>query len=195
MHTNLATHHDAGIGFFAQTQRRPVGWVVTKAIANRRSASGKGEETTSCGQPVPILRRRCDTVRRGVAALHDVENTQRNQVAVSGCVGHVPGAEKERRGKRPPHPTQVIGTLRHEKRNGQAFPVGVGWHQQDVLPLRVEVTIVPGDIIIDHRAGRRMRRHVIDPTFTNNPDFASVTQAVAILSTRSNDCSLQNRNL
>ena len=71
---------------------------------------------------------------------------------------------------------------------GRRSPCASGRGQDHVLPRRVAVTVVPGNIVIHHGAGRRMRRHVLDPPFANDPDFTPVTQAVAILSTSTNHC-------
>ena len=130
---------------------------------------------------------------RGCAA-DGVEDAQRNQVAIGGGVGDVPSGGEDRGGKGPPHPTQVVGALRHEKRQGYAFPIGIGRRQQDVLPRRVAMMVVPAGIVIHYGTGGRMRRQIIDPTFANNPDFAPVTQAVSILSTGANGSSPLSSN-
>src|SRR5882724_8945027 len=44
-------------------------------------------------------------------------------------------------------------------------------------------------MVIHHRTGGRVRRHIIDPTFANDPDFAPITQAVSIFSTSTNGSS------
>ena len=62
---------------------------------------------------------------RWVPPLHGVEDAERNQVAVGGGVGHVPSGGEDCCGKGASHPTQIVGALWHEKRDGYAFPIGV----------------------------------------------------------------------
>jgi len=50
----------------------------------------------------------------------------------------------------------------------------------DLLPCRVEMQVVPGDIFVDHRAGRRMRRHVLYQAFAHHPDSPPVAQRLPV---------------
>ena len=36
--------------------------------------------------------------------------------------------------------------------------------------------VVPGDVFVDHRAGRRMRRHILDQALAQDPYTPPVTQ-------------------
>jgi hypothetical protein len=187
VHADLAAHDNTRIRLVEQAQRNPLVGVLAETIADGRATRRKGQETTGLSQPVPVLDRRRDVVRRWIPPLHGIENAQRNQVPVGGSMGHVAGRGKDRRGKGMSHSTQVIGALRHEKRQGHAFSIGVGRRQHSILPCRVKVAIVPVTIIIHHGVGGRMRRQIIDPTFANHPNFATITQAVSILSSGAND--------
>src|SRR5690349_15302209 len=40
--------------------------------------------------------------------------------------------------------------------------------------------VVPGDIFVDHRAGRRMRCHVLDETLAQDPDPPPVAQRLPV---------------
>ena len=48
------------------------------------------------------------------------------------------------------------------------------------LPGRVEMEVVPGDIFVDHRAGRRMRRHIVDAALAHDPDPPPVAQRLPV---------------
>ena len=51
------------------------------------------------------------------------------------------------------------------------------------------MVVIPAGIVIHHGTGGRVHRQIIDPTVADDPDFAPVTQAVAIVSTRTNGSS------
>src|SRR5204863_7231652 len=51
----------------------------------------------------------------------------------------------------------------------------------NTLPFRIEMPVVPGDVFLDHRAGGRMRRDVLDLALAEHPDLAPVAQRLAII--------------
>src|SRR5271166_5245981 len=53
--------------------------------------------------------------------------------------------------------------------------------QRDVTPCRVAKQVVPSDIFVDHRPGRRMRCHILDQTLSHDPDSPPVTQGCPVL--------------
>jgi hypothetical protein len=57
--------------------------------------------------------------------------------------------------------------------------------QEDVLPCGIVVTVVPGDVLLHHRSGGGMERHVVDEPLADDPDPASVVQGVAVLASGS----------
>ena len=69
-----------------------------------------------------------------MAALDGVEDAERDQVAIGRGVGDVPSGREDGGGKGPPHPTEIVGALRHDERHRQALPMGIGRRQQDVIP-------------------------------------------------------------
>src|SRR5271155_3496942 len=99
---------------------------------------------------------------------------------VTWSMGDVAGAQKGRRGKEAPHARQVVGALRHDIGPRDAFALGIGWADRDLLPGRVEMEVVPGDIFVDHRARRRMRRYVLDETPAHDPAPTPAAQRLPV---------------
>ena len=92
-------------------------------------------------------------------------------------MGDVAGGEERRRREEPPHAAEVVAAFRRDIGPGRA----VGLPQRDVLPSRVAKHIVPGDIFVDHRAGRGMGGHVVDHAFAHDPDPAPVAQRLPVI--------------
>src|SRR6202043_2791504 len=78
------------------------------------------------------------------------------------------------------HPREVVGALRHDIGPRDAFAFGDGLADRDLLPGRVEMEVVPGDVFVDHRAGRRISGHVFDETLAHDPDPPSVAQRLPV---------------
>src|SRR5690242_16755947 len=95
-------------------------------------------------------------------------------------MGDVAGAQEGRGGEEAPHACEVVGALRYDIGPGDAFAFGIGGADRDLLPGRVEMQVVPGVIFVDHRPGRRMRRHVLDQTLAHDPDPPSVAQRLSV---------------
>jgi hypothetical protein len=112
--------------------------------------------------------------------LHRGQDSERDQVAIGRSVGDVAGVDEQRLGERTPHGDQILGGFWHNVRPGGRFTVGRRRGDQDVLPGRVEVAVVPGDIFPDHRLCRRMRRHIRGEPFAQHPNLAAVAQRFAV---------------
>ena len=56
------------------------------------------------------------------------------------------------------------------------FPAGIRRCKQDLLPVGVEVAVVPGNVLLDHRPCGGMGRHVVGPALAHHPNPAPVPQ-------------------
>ena len=108
--------------------------------------------------------------------LHLAQDAESDQAAIGRRVGDVAGAEERRGGKAATHCDEIFRSLRQDIAPGHALAVGIGRGEQAVLPFRIEVAVVPGDVFLDHRARSGMRGDVIHAPFADHPDLAAVTQ-------------------
>ena len=116
-----------------------------------------------------IRQRIVDLLRRGIACLHLAEDAECDQTAIGRRVGDVAGAEERRRGEASSHRDEIVGGLRQHVAPGQAIAAASGGAEQTVLPRRIEVAVVPGDVFVDHRARRGMRGDIVDAGLRRRP--------------------------
>ena len=184
VHAHLAADDDARVGLADQTQRNALARVLAHAVADRGGAGREREKAPGAGDRVAMPRGVRDLLRRDVALLDRVEDAERDQVAVGGSVRDVAGALERRLGEAAAHPAQVVGAARQDVRPGDAAARTIGGRQDDILPLRVGVTVVPRDVLVHRRARGRMDRDVLDEALANDPQPAPVAQRLAVLGAR-----------
>src|SRR5437660_2872139 len=101
-------------------------------------------------------------------------------MAIGRGVGNVTGADEDRLGEGPAHADQIFAGFRQDIGPGARFMAGCRRGEEDVLPVGVEVPVVPGDVFLDHRAGRRVRRDIRDETLAQHPNLSPVAQCFAV---------------
>ncbi len=180
MHADLAADDDAAIGLAHQLQRGAFGWILAHAGADRRGAAAEGQEMPGAGDHLAVAGGVGDLLGGDVALLDRGLHAERDHMPVTRGMGDVAGAQEGRGGEEAPHAREVVGALRHDIGPRDAFALGIGRADRDLLPGRVEMEVVPGDIFVDHRAGRRMRRHILDETLAHDPDPPPVAQRLPI---------------
>ena len=84
----------------------------------------------------------------------------------------------------------ICTRLRQCERPRRAVSARIGWREQRVSPFGIEMAIVPGDVLVHHRACRRMGCHVIDAAFTHNEDPPAIAQRFAVIGTGSHTSAL-----
>ena len=181
MHADPAIDDNAGIGLAHQLQRGTLGRVFPHPETDRRGAAAEGQKAAGRGDHLAIGRRIGDLLRGDVALLHRGQDTHRDQMAVGGCVRDVAGRLKDRLREGPAHADQIVGGFWQDTGPRGTPALRGGRSEQDVLPFRIEVTVVPGDVFLDHRACRRMGGDILDAAFAEHPDFAAVAQRLAVI--------------
>ncbi len=110
-------------------------------------------------------------------------------------MGDVAGGEERRLGKRTAHADQILGLLWRHIGPGHRLSVGRVRRQQELLPGRVEVAVVPKRVFVDHCAGRRVGRHVVRPALAHDPYPTPVAQGFAVIGAGSHSQSARTANL
>ena len=185
VHADLAADDHAGVGLAHELERDTLARVLAHAVADRGSARREGEEAPRAGDEVAIPGGVRDLLGRHVTLVDRVEDSERDQVAVRGRVRDVAGAQEGRGREAASHRPQVLSALRDDKAQWRTGALGVRRCQDDALPLRVEVAIVPGHVLVHRPARGRMDGDVLDQAFPDDPDPAPVAQRLAIFRARS----------
>src|SRR5262249_10340180 len=89
--------------------------------------------------------------------------------------------EEDRRRVAPAHRPEIGRGLRQREGPRRPHATSVGRRQENLAPLGIEVTVVPRDVLVDHRGRGGMDRPVLDQALAADPGPASVTQGVSIL--------------
>ena len=187
MHPDLAADHEPRVGLAHEREREALAGVFAHAIADRRGAGRERQEPAGARDHLAIPGGIRDLFGRDVALLDRVEDTERDEVAVGGRVGDVAGALKGRRGEAAPHRAQVLDAPGEHEGPRRAGSARVGRPQDDVVPLRVEVAVVPGDVLVHGGASGRVHGDVLDQAFADHPHPAPVAQRLTVFRARSHD--------
>jgi hypothetical protein len=180
VHADLAADDHARVGLAHEREREPFGRIRPHAVADRRGTGRERQESPGAGDPIAVGSSVRDLLGRDVALLGRVEDAERDQVAVRGRVRDVAGGQERRRGKALAHRAQVLKALRQREGPGAASATGVGRRQQDVLPLRIEVTVVPRDVLVDGRPRGRVHGDVLDQALADHPHATPVAQRLTV---------------
>ena len=162
MHADLAAQYDAGIGLANEAQSVALRRVFAQAISDRRRTAAERQKPAGRGKLVAIGHGVRDLLGGSIVLLCGGDDAQRDQIAVGRGMGDVAGAQERRLREAPPHTAEVIGSPWNSVGPGSARALGIGWREEHVGPFGVEMHVVPGDIFVRHRAGRRMRGYVLD---------------------------------
>src|SRR5579859_6941415 len=103
-------------------------------------------------------------------------------MAVQRSVGDVPGTEPDRFLNAPADGGRLRAGPRQYKSPGNA-----GRAEQGVSPGGVEMTVVPGDVLVDDGAGGGMGCYIVDMTFAHDENAAAVAQGSPIVGAGSHD--------
>ena len=187
VHAHLAAQHEPGVGLAHHLQRRPLGRIRAEPIADGGRARAEREEAAGAGDRLAVALGAGDLLARHLSLPDGFENAQRDEVTVPRRVGHVAGGQEDRRGVAASHRAQVGGRPWHREGPRRARAAGAGRRQERVLPRRVAVPVVPGHVLVHHRARGGMNGDVVDQTFPDDPDPASIAQCRSVLVTRPHD--------
>src|SRR3989449_6026261 len=181
VHPDLAAQHEAGARLPADAKGGPLAGILAEPVADGGRAGREREEAAGGGDQLAVTGGAGDLLRRDLPLLDDVEDAQRDEVAITGRVGHVAGGEEDRRRVAPAHRPEVGRGLRQREGPRRPHAIGVGRHQQDVAPLGIAMTVVPRDVLVHHRRRGRMDRHVLDEALAHDPNPPAVAHGVSIL--------------
>ena len=187
VHAHLAAQHEPGVGLAHHLQCRTLGRIRAQAIADGGRPRAEREEAPGARDRLTIALGAGDLLGRHLPLPGGFENAQRDEVAVPRRVRHVARGEEDRGGVAASHRAQVGGRPRHREGPGGAGAPGVGRAQQGVLPRRVVMAVVPRDVLVHHPARGGMGSDVVDQTFPDDPDPASIAQRGSVLLSRPHD--------
>jgi hypothetical protein len=157
-----------------------LGRVLAHAVADRRTATTEGQEPLGAGDHFPIGGGIGDLPRRDIPFLYRSQQAECDQVPVGRRVGDVACAEEGGGGKAATHADKVVRAPGHQVGKWCAGIVKHG-----VGPGGVGMTVVPGDVLIDHRACGGMGRDVVGQALAHHPDPTPVAEGLAVVGTRS----------
>jgi hypothetical protein len=100
-------------------------------------------------------------------------------------VGDVASTEKDRFLNRQTDRYHSRARLRQLEGPRPAVSARIRWSEQRVGPGGIEMAVVPGDVLLDHRPCRGMGRHVIDAALAHHEDLPAVAQCDAVSGTGS----------
>ena len=182
VHLDLAAYDDAVGGFADQLERRAFALIRTEAGADQRAAAGVGDKPAGVGHIRQVLLRLGNVLGGVVQPLHHVLQAEGDELAVAGGVGHVPAGDEMHGADLPSESLQILGRLWRSHRDRTPLAVAVGRGQQDILPVGVEVAVVPGHVLIHHGRRGRVGGDVFHATLAQDPDVAPVAQALLVIS-------------
>jgi len=181
MHADFAADDETAIGFPDYLERRPLARVFAHAGADRRRTCREGQKAARLGDEVAIRGGVGDLFWRGVALLRRAEHAQCDELAVSRRVRQIAGREKRRRRKAAAHRDEILGFPRQDISPRHALALLVGQGQNNVLPLGIEMAVVPGNIFFHDTTSSRVFGNVVDPALTDDPDLPAIVQSLPVL--------------
>ena len=187
VHTEPAAHDHALAVLAHPLDRDPFPGIGAEALTDDRRAAAKGQEPAGAGHPVAVGHRVGDISKTGVTGLRGGQDSQCDQMTVQRSVGDVAGAKEYRRLDRLSNRDHVLAGFRSHKCPGHALSARIGWRQQSVGPDRIEMPVVPGDVLLDHGLCRGVSGHVVDASLAHHKDLAPISECFAIFSANSHD--------
>ena len=184
VHAHLAAQDEARIRLPNYAKRGPLLGVLTEAVADGGGARAEREETPGARDEVAIARGDGELLRRDLPLQHDVANAQGDEVAVARGMRHVPRRGEYGRRITPAHGAEIGRAPRRGEGPWRARARRIRRAEEQILPGRIVVAVVPRHVLFHHRAGEGMERDVLDQALADHPDAASVAQGLPVLATR-----------